>query len=285
MPDLETAAPESSISENESEIVTQVTDGAPDTPEVVETEEEANERVKQESEKAAGQREEKRRQTFQSRINEVTRDRNEAQKMASQLAEQNARILALLEGKAPAATQATGGEPKRDQFTEYEDFVTARAEYRAEQKAQAVIESFRREQEQTQSKRTQETEQGAAERQFETRRNELAKTLPDFKDVVRDWEPKLPGSVVDMILRMPDGPLIGYHMAKNPELEAKFNDQPAFMHGIILGQLSQTLKSSAKTVSTAPAPGKPVGGMSAPQTGDYTGSPEGYTAWAKKHMK
>jgi len=284
MAELDTSAPESAVSEIESEDAAQAAGGATDTPGEVETEEQKNERVEAESERASAQREEKRRQTFQSRINEVTRDRNEAQRMANQLAEQNARILALLEGKAAPQSAAPAGEPKREQFTEYEDFVTARAEYRAELKTQALIDTYRRDTERAQSQRAQETEQQTTSRDFQSRRDAIAKSLPDFAAVVRDWEPNLPSAAVDLILRMPDGPLISYHLAKHPELEATFAGQPAYMHGVILGQLSQTLKSSAK-VSAAPAPGKPVGTSTAPQTGDYSGPPDGYAAWAKKHMK
>lgn len=253
-----------------------------DTPAPEETDEQKNERVQAEAAEKARQREEKRQQSVQKRINELTAEKYSAQKVAEQLAEQNARILALLEGKQAPAAQ-NDGEPKREQFTDYEEFVTARAEWRAEQKAKAIIEKFSTEQKESQTKQTRESEEAKVQKDFLERRTAVEKSIPDFKDVVSDWEPRLPDSVVETIIRMPDGPLISYHLAKNPELEAQFRDSPAYMHGVLLGQLSATLKSQTK-VTAAPTPGKPV--AQKPGTSDGPPSnPELYYEWAKKHLR
>ena len=273
--------PEAEISEelSEAEVKPEV-DGESDAPE--ETDEEKNARVAQEAAERARHKEEKRQQSVQKRFNELTKEKYAAQALATQLAEQNAKILALIEGKQ--STTQPSGEPTRDQFTDYEDFVTARAEYRAEQKALAAIEKFTREQQEKSTVAERETSAKTAERQFLERRDAIEKTIPDFKEVVADWEPQLPNNVAELITKMVDGPLIAYHMAKNPELEKQFRDQPVELHGILLGQLSATLKSTQK-VSAAPAPGKPVAGKPVASEGDYTGPPEGYYAWANKQQR
>jgi len=260
--------------------------GESSTPEVTETDEEKNLRIQQEATEKARQKEEKRQQSVQRRFDELTADKYAERKRADQLAEQNAKILALLEGKQGGTAKPTG-EPTREQFTDYEDFVTARAEYRAELKAQAMLDNFARTQQQESAKASEDQSKQAAERSFVERRAAAEKDIPDYRQVVEDWEPQLPDSVVDLIVRMPDGPLISYHMAKNPALERQFREQPAYMHGILLGQISAGLKSpQQKTVSAAPAPGKPVGTKVASSSGDgYSGDPEGYYAWAQKHMK
>jgi len=253
--------------------------GAPE----VETDEEKNARIAAEDAERTKKREEKRQQSVQRRINELTAEKHAANEMAKQALEQNAKILAMLEGRQ-TQTQAPQGEPTRDQFTDYEEFVTARAEWRAEQKTQAILEKFAKEQQETTTQREKQAAERKAEQEFLERRSQVEKTLPDFREVVSEWEPKLPDSVVEMIVRLPDGPLISYHLAKNPELEAQFRDQPAYMHGVLLGQLSATLKTSSKTVSAAPAPGKPV--ASRPSSSNEPPSdPDLYLAWAKKHMK
>ena len=103
--------------------------------------------------------------------------------------------------------------------------------------------------------------------------------------MIEEWQPKLPDTVIDMIIRHPEGPNLSYHFAKSPELEAKVREAPSYMQGIVLGEILAALKSTAKETS-APAPGKPVGGKVAPSSdGHYSGPPEGYTAWANKHLK
>ena len=274
--------PEAENSEalSDTEVKTEV-NGEADAPD--ETDEEKNARVAQEAAERARHKEEKRQQSVQKRFNELTAEKYASQKLATQLAEQNAKILAMLEGRQTVAQPS--GEPTRDQFENYEDFVTARAEYRAEQKAQVIIEKFTKEQEEKSKSREQETSAKTAEKQFLERRDAIQKSIPDFREVVEDWEPNLPNNVAELITKMTDGPLIAYHMAKNPELEKQFREQPAELHGILLGQLSATLKSPQKAISAAPAPGKPVAGKPSASDGDFTGNPEDYYAWAMKQQK
>lgn len=251
----------------------------------VETQEQQKAQEEAEAEAERAKRKEERKQaSIQKRINELTAEKYASQKLAEQLAEQNARILAVLEGKNKPANP--GGEPKRDDFEDYEEFVTARAEWRAEQKALSIIEKARTEQEEKLNRREQEQTEESVRKQFLERRAAAEKKFPDFREVVEDWEPNLPDSVVDMIVRHEDGPLMSYHIAKNPELEKQFRNQPPYMHGIILGQMLATLKSTATKVSEAPAPGKtvntkPHGGSSTEPPSD----PEQYYAWAKKHLR
>lgn len=283
--DLQQSDAANSENTSEAEDKTLAT-GATDTPEVVETDEQKNQRVQDEQAEANRKKEEKRQTSIQRRMDELTADKYAERKRADDLAKQNERILALLEGKqTPSATQSDG-EPKREQFESYEDFVTARAEFRAEAKAtsaaQAAIEKFTKAQTESQTKTARETEQATLERQFKERRAEAEKRIPDYREVVKDWEPNLPNSVVDLILRLPEGADISYHMAKNPALETQFRTSPEHMHGILLGQLLATLKSPAKDTD-APAPGKPVGGKVVNSDGgEYQGHPDGYFAWAQK---
>ena len=271
------------LAEQQSETVkTEV--GATDTPETVETDEQKTERAKEEEARSNRKKEEKRQTSFQKRIDELTTDKYEERKRADELMKQNQRLLELYGHKNGAATPQSG-EPTREQFENYEDFVTARAMYQADAKVTAALEKFTTTQQATQAKTAQETDRAAVEKQFLERRAEVEKRIPDYREVIEDWEPKLPDAVVDTIMRLPEGPLLSYHFAKTPELEAKVRNAPAYMQGIVLGEILATLKSSTKGTS-APAPGKPVSGKNAPSSdGHYSGPPEGYMAWATKHLK
>lgn len=260
--------------------------GEAGAPEIVETDEQKNQRIQAESAEANRKREEKRQTSIQRRMDELTADKYAERKRADQL---QALVERLTGDKQPKAETPADGAPKREDFESYEDFVRADARHHARIEAAAAtaaaLEKHSKAQEESKTTAARETEQQKVEKQFLERRAAAEKELPDYREVIEDWEPKLPDSVVDLIVRLEDGPLITYHMAKNPALEAQFRDSPAHMHGILLGQLLATLKGSTKE-SAAPKPGKPVTGKVAASDGSgYSGDPEGYYAWAQKNLR
>ena len=261
-------------------------EGVAGTSSEAETDEQKTARAVEEGKEANRKKEEKRQTSFQRRVHELTADKYAERARADELMKQNQRLLDLYGSRGTTQqAQPQAGEPKREGFESYEDFVTARAEYRAEQKVTAALEKFTATQQETQTRTARETDQAAAERQFQERRAELEKKVPDYREVIEDWQPKLPDAVIDMIVRHPEGPNLSYHFAKSPELEAKIRNAPSYMQGIMLGEILATLKGSVKETS-APAPGKPVGGKVAPSSdGHYSGPPDGYFAWANKHLK
>jgi hypothetical protein len=245
-----------------------------------ETDEQKNERVQREEAERTRQASEKKARGVQKRIDELTADKHAERKRADELAQQNARILALLEGKSDKV--ATSGEPVREQFEDYEKYTAALARYEAKQEAKALFEEAQKTQREATQKLEQERTSQQVQREYHKRQTEVAKAIPDFYEVMEDADISVPNHVLDMVMRMPDGPTIAYHMAKQPDLAKQFWDQPPYMHGIILGQLSATLKGTPK-VSTAPAPGKPAASKPAASNSPPT-DPEQYFAWAEKHM-
>jgi len=258
-------------------------------PVAPETDEAKNARIQAEAAAESATREKRRQASIQKRMDELTAEKYAARKQADDLMAMNRELLEAVKASAGGSRQQQGPtEPTREQFESYEDFVTARAEFRAvakaEQAARAVIEQAQARQQETTKQTTAAEDAARVQREFMQRRAAVEKEIPDFREVVEAWEPDLPDSVADMISRLPDGPKLCYHFAKNPDLQAQFRETPAYMHGVLLGELRATLKSVKQT--SAPAPGKPVATSSAPVAdGEYTGDPEGYLAWARKHMK
>jgi hypothetical protein len=262
--------------------------GEAGAPEVVETDEQKNTRIQAEQAETNRKREEKRQSSIQKRMDELTADKYAERKRADQLQALVERLTGEKSQPKEAETPLSGA-PKREDYESYEDFVRADARHHARLEAQAAskaaFENLTKTQQEAKTKADRHTEQQKVEKQFLERRAAAEKELPDYRAVIEDWEPKLPDSVVDLIVRLEEGPLITYHMAKNPALETQFRDSPAHMHGILLGQLLATLKASTKE-SAAPKPGKPVTGKVAASDGSsYTGDPEGYFAWAKKNLR
>lgn len=267
-------------SETELEQSSAENTAATEATETVETDEQKNERVQREAREAS----EKRARGVQKRMDELTADKYAERKRADDLAEQNRRILALLEGKSSAGVAKPADRPTEQSHPDYAERVHATAVWDATQAARAEIEKSRKDFEDQSRRSTQEQQQRATISAYQERQRETAKSIPDFNTVMEDADVPVPQGVYNMILRIPDGPLVAYHMAKNPQLAEQFNAGNADMHGVLLGQLAATLKASQKTQSNAPPPGKTV--RSTPGSDNEPPSdPDKYWDWAKKHMR
>lgn len=246
-----------------------------------ETEEQKNERALQEEATRRQAKEEKRALGVQRRIDELTAKNYQEKARADAL---QTVLDNMNKGSNHQQQSDVSKEPQRDQFESYEDFLEAKASFKAEQIVQKHLEQYQTQQKESTTRNQAEQSRKDAESKFLERRQVLEKEIPDYRDAVEDWEPNLPNSVVEMLVKLPEGPLISYHMAKNPALEAQFRDQPEYMHGVILGQLIMSLKSTLK-VSTAPAAGKTVSTSKATSSKEAPSDPEQYYAWAQKNLR
>ena len=221
---------------------------------------------------------------IQKRLNELTRDKYAERQARESLERQNQELLSILKtGRQPVEQQADG-RPQQSQFTDYAEFVRADAVWNATQAAKTLIEQERRVLHETTQRTTAANTEAAAAAAYQQRMAAAAKAIPDFEETMADADTiEVPTPVLNMIRRLDNGPQIAYHMVKNPELAKQFFTQPPEMHGVLLGQLSSTLKGSAK-VSNAPPPGQPArsktGSGSEPPT-----DADAYMAWAAKNMR
>lgn len=261
--------------------------GAPGASEnqEAETEDQKNERVQKEAAVAAEKRSAKRQSSLNARFSELTTKATVAETRANELAAQNARLLeAVLAGKGVGVTTSTEGEPKPEAFTDYNDYVRALARYEAKQVSKAEVAETTKVTNEASQREAQARSQREIDAQYVNRARVAAKSIPDFDEVMADSaHVDVPPHVVALVKKMPDGPMLAYHMAKNPELIDQFYTQPPEMHGILLGQISATIKGPAK-VSNAPPPGKGV--QSKPGTGSAAPSdPDQYMIWRAKNLR
>lgn len=267
---------------NLSETVTETelpagTDTAEKTAETVESDEQKAERERTESERAA-ERADRRQKALDRRFAELTAEKYAEKARADALAQQ---IQQLGQTRT---TPAVDGEPKREQFEDYEAFLEARATFRAEAKAREVLEKFTQQQKTEQERNASSEKERAELNAYLSRQREIAKSIPDYAQVMKDADVELPNSAFSLIKRMADGPLIAYHLAKKPELADQFFENPPELHGVLLGQLSSTLKATAKPVSNAPTPGKTVAAKPG-SSSDPPQTTEEYFKWAQKNMR
>lgn len=188
----------------------------------------------------------------QKRLDELTRQRGEAQRM-------NERLLSVLErtlttGKAPA-TEAPSGPPKREQFETYEQYLDAKSDYRTAEAVQII-----------EQKAIQARQQEAAQRRDSDWQSKLQKTaseIEDFADVV--YADNLPISQA-MVTAMQDsdlGPQIAYHLGKNPSDAQRISQLSPAAQVREIGKIERDLElkkaAPAKKASGAPPPIEPVG--------------------------
>jgi hypothetical protein len=207
----------------------------------------------------------------QERINELTRQRHDAEREA-----------AYWKAQASNSTQHAK-EPSVEDFSDYSEYVKALTDYKADQKVNEVL--SKRDQDQVSQAEAKVNEfklQAWAERS-----QAVKAELKDFDDVLNASDTILPNYVIDGLLESEKGPQLAYHLAKNPDVVKQLWGMSQREADRELGRLETRLekpKLVTKPVSNAPEPISSVRGSNAGNiTGDPTKmSPAEFSAWAKK---
>lgn len=234
--------------------------------EVVEESESSTEEVQaEETPKAKG---------VQKRLDELTRNWREEQRRAQKLEQMLEQVISRPQEQKPepVAPAQPQGEPKLEQFQTYEEYVSALADYKADQKLRQFEEQIRQ--------REQQTQQQAKLQEFQGRLQAAKTEMPDFDEVALN--PSLPVSdtMAELIREMDDGPRVLYALGKSPDVAARIASLPPTLAAVELGRFA--VKASLpqpKTVTNAPPPVNPLsGGM-----GSKTADPDKMTAdeWLK----
>lgn len=211
----------------------------------------------------------------QKRLSELTRNWREEQRRAERLERMLEQTLTKPVEVKPEPSNAPAqpqGEPKLEQFQTYEEYVSALADYKADQKLRQFEEQIRQ--------REQQTLQQAKLQEFQGRLQAAKTEMPDFDEVALN--PSLPVSdtMAELIREMDDGPKVLYALGKSPDVAARIASLPPNLAAVELGRFA--VKASLpqpKTVSKAPPPVNPLsGGM-----GSKTADPDKMTAdeWLK----
>jgi hypothetical protein len=183
---------------------------------------------------------------FQKRIDEVTAQKYEAQRLADY-------YKGLAEGRTaqqPQAPQQQVGPPQIEQFESYDDYEEAKIAWVVEQRL-----SQARQLEQRQS----------TLRTYEEREGALRAARPDFDNVVRDPSLPITPLMAEMIRESDVGPEVAYHLGTNRQEAQRIAFLPPHRQAAELGRIEAALTkapmASAKPIPPAPPP--TVGGVSA----------------------
>jgi len=183
----------------------------------------------------------------------------------------------------PAQEQASD-EPKREQFGSYEEFIEARATWRAEQaaekKARAVLDEGRKNAEQERSKGEQEKLTRAWNAQVDKARDDIE----DFDEVCAESEAVVTPKMSEAILESDKGALIAYYLAKNPGEADRISKLAPSKQVAAIVALEDKVAKPAKQPSKAPEPIKPVGQKAEVEKDPSKMSDAEFNAWRRRQI-
>jgi hypothetical protein len=217
----------------------------------------------------------------QKRIDRAVRDKYEAQARTKMLEER----LAQLEQRQPApaaAARAPDGAPTIDQFNNFDEYVTAKADFIAKR----TIEQTMGERDQRQAMERQATSQAKLDVEWNKRIEKATALLPDFEEVVSTSEAPMTDPMKAAIKESDLGPQLAYYLANNPDEAVAIADMTPLRAVSALGRLEERLsKPAEKKTTSAPAPIPPSGGKArvAKDPGDM--SMDEFTRWRKSVIK
>ena len=214
----------------------------------------------------------------QKRLDELTRQREEAERRAKAAEENLAKALEAMNrgGKQPDEKPAdTPGqdedpEPKRPTRADYADpeawdaAVLAYADERADWTARTAV---KKAESAAESKRQQETAEQAQRAMIEAHsaRVEKAKTkYADFSSKAEAPDVSITIPMAQAIIAHEQGPDIQYYLGTNPDEAARISKLPVPSQLLELGMIAATLREAPKATAAPAAPAKPITAAPAP---------------------
>jgi len=256
-----------------------------------ETDEQKNARVAAEAAQKSAERAARAQSKVNQRMAELTAEKRAAeQRAADALALAQQAMQSRAAGPAPQQDDPLA-PPVRGADESYEDFVIRRAVHQNRVEMVRVMQARDQQAQQHAQQTAAQASEAAIARAYAERHAKAAAAIPDFAEVMEDADVQVPNAVARALRTMDDGPVVAYHLQKNPALVAQFAGADPITQLVVLGKIAASLKTSstdaAAQPSSAPAPGKPVG-SSGGAGGNADAPPEdtgAYMRWAAKHMR
>jgi len=179
------------------------------------------------------------------RIDKITRQKYEAVAEANRYKAELEQLRAQLAPKQEA--------PDISQFDTLDEYVDAVAEYKFNQKAQAI-----------QSKQAQQTQAQAQAQDWVAKVDKVRSVAPDFDEVFNNVASiEFAPMALEAVAQHPKGAEIAYMLGKDVSEAYRIAALPPSLQLIAIGEIAaKTNVPKPKAVSTAPSPVKPVQGGS-----------------------
>jgi hypothetical protein len=247
-------APSAEVVQPEQQPAQQDAEGTGASEQTAETEDQRQQREASEAGRKLAQRRQNQANAFQRISRRI--EQLEAQNLRLQEA-LLARAAGNQEQSAPTA-RTPSGEPRREDFGDYDDYLSAVAAWRAEKIVHERLQEVARTAQQFQQLQQRQAVVSA----HTARVQKYAAGNPEFDQAIAAaGDVPLPDAASDAITRMEDGPRILHEIAKNPQIALELHRMSPPEQLLYLGQMSAVLRS-APQISKAPPPGNPVGSKS-----------------------
>lgn len=201
----------------------------------------------------------------QKRIDELTRDKYEARRMAEQQMEINKQLLTQLQALQQPKQQEQPQVPQQNtppdqsQYQTYEDYVMALSEWKAEQTVAKQIESYQKKQQEMITQRQQEIDAQTQGQTFVEKTAQAQTKYPDFVQVVSNPQLPITPSIIKYMNGAENTADIAYYLGKNPEVAMAIAQKSPDAQEIIIRQIDLHMKTQQK-VTQAPDPINPLNG-------------------------
>jgi len=155
--------------------------------------------------------------------------------------------IARLEASTQAANQpATQSEPKQEDFTDYAEYVAARAEWKVAQNQQRRDSEVARTHAQRAFQSSVET--------FEVRCDEARDRIADFDDAIKGINDiELSPAMTHILVESENGPDMAYHLAKNPQKTRQIARMNPVQAAVELGRISAVVTPASKPKPRSPS--------------------------------
>jgi len=179
------------------------------------------------------------------RIDKVTRQKYEAIAESNRLKAEIEQLRAQIAPKQEA--------PDISQFDTLDDYVEAVAEYKLQQKAQSA-----------QNQQAKQTQEQAIAQDWVAKVDKARSVAPDFDEVFSNVaDVPFAQVALDAVAQHPKGAEIAYILGKDPSEAYRIAALAPYQQLMAIGEVAARANlPKPKTVSTAPAPVKPVGSSS-----------------------
>jgi hypothetical protein len=197
---------------------------------------------------------------FQRRLEKLTRRNDELEGQLAGLRE-SLRQLQTAGEKAPAQSaqqEGAGAKPQADQFSSYEEYLEALADWKASQRIQAELQR-------AEQQRAEIQEQEAARARLDTyteRVDEAKAKYEDFDEVVGRDDIMIPQAVHLAVVESANGPDVAYYLGKHPSVCRELQQMSPVAAVVEVGRISRMLEGGAAIRSKAPAPARTLDGSS-----------------------
>lgn len=203
---------------------------------------------------------------FQKRIDEVTRQKYDAQREADYW-------RGLAEGRIQPPQQQSYGPPQLEQFDDYDQFEAARIAYLADQVVHHRL-----------SQAAAEQQRHQVLRSYEDREQAARQALPDYDVVARDPSLPITPLMAEVIRESDVGPHVAYHLGTNRQEAQRIASLPPHRQAAELGRIEAALGKSPQPQqrNAPPPPPRTVSGLSSginKDPGEMSMSE--YVAWMK----